>query len=95
VYNSGNEGVITGSEQVTTISVQLPDDVRLFAETYAKKKGFSSVNDFISSLLMEVKDRQTQLEAELLAGLESGPAEAKSDDDWLQLRTRVAAKGTR
>jgi hypothetical protein len=46
-------------------------------------------------LLMEVKDRQTQLEAELLAGLESGPAEAKSDDDWLQLRTRVAAKGIR
>ena len=78
---------------MTTISVLLPDDVRLFAESFAKQKGFGSVNDFISSLLLEVKERQMRVESELLAGLDSGPAEAKSDEDWRRLRSRVASKG--
>jgi len=78
---------------MTTIPVQLPDDVRLFAESFAKIKGFATVNDFISSLVAELKDRQLKLEAELLEGLDSGPASAKTDEDWRQMRSRVASKG--
>lgn len=78
---------------MTTIPVQLPDDVRLFAEIHAKHKGFATVNDFISALVVEAKDRQTRLESELLEGLDSGPAVAKSAEDWAQLRSRVAGRG--
>ncbi len=77
---------------MTTIPVQLPDDVRLFAENCAKNKGFATVSDFISALVTEARDRQTRVEAELLEGLDSGPALAKSEDDWAQLRSRVASR---
>ena len=77
---------------MTTIPIQLPDDVRLFAESFAKFKGFATVNDLISSLVAELRDRQLRLEADLLEGLESGPAEAKTKEDWQQLRSRVANK---
>jgi hypothetical protein len=80
---------------MSTLSVKLPDDVMLFAETYAKQKGFGSVNDFISSLLVEVRERHAKLESELLSGINSGPAETKTDDDWSQLRSRVANQGNR
>lgn len=78
---------------MTTIPVQLPDDVRLFAENYAKNKGFVTVNDFILALVTEARDRQTRIETELLKGLDSGPALAKSGEDWAQLRSRVASEG--
>jgi len=65
----------------------------LFAESFAKNRGFATVNDFISSLVTELKDRQLKLEAELLEGLDSGPATAKTDEAWRQLRSRVASKG--
>lgn len=78
---------------MTTIPVQLPDDVRLFAENYAKHKGFATVNDFITALVAEAKDRQVRLESELLEGLDSGPATEKSAEDWTQLRSRVAGRG--
>jgi len=76
-----------------TIPVQLPDEVRLFAERFAKNRGFATVNDFISSLVTELKDRQLKLKAELLEGFDSGPATAKTDEDWRQMRSRVASKG--
>jgi hypothetical protein len=76
-----------------TIQVQLPEDVNLFAESFAKNKGFATINDFISSLVTELKDRQLKLDAELLEGLDSGPAMAKTDEDWHQMRSRVASKG--
>jgi hypothetical protein len=77
---------------MTTISVQLPDDVRFFAESYAKQRGFGSVEDLISSFLAEVKAQQSAIEADLLDGLDSGPPELKSAEDWHQLRLRVARK---
>ncbi len=78
---------------MTIIPVQLPDDVRLFAENYAKNKGFATVNDFISSLVAELRNRQSRLEENLLEGLESGPATAKTDEDWRQMRSRVSTQG--
>lgn len=75
-----------------TIPVQLPDDVRLFAENYAKRKGFGTVNEFISSLVAEAKNRQVRLETQLLEGIDSGPATVKTAEDWDQMRSRVASK---
>jgi Arc/MetJ-type ribon-helix-helix transcriptional regulator len=77
---------------MTTISVQLPEDVRVFAESFAKQNGYGSVEDFVSSLLSDVRDQQLALEADLLEGLGSGSSEARSEDDWRQLRLRVAGK---
>ncbi len=78
---------------MTTISVELSDDVRLFAENFAKQRGFATVNDFISALVSEAKDQQARVESDLLEGLESGPATKKSAEDWDQLRARIASRG--
>jgi len=51
------------------------------------------VSPFGLPLVAELKDRQLKLEAELLEGLDSGPASAKTDEDWRQMRSRVASKG--
>ncbi len=77
---------------MTTIAIQLPDDVSEFAEQYARQRGFSSVSEFISSLVVEVSERQQRLESQLLEGVNSGPAIPMSADDWSQLRARVASK---
>jgi Arc/MetJ-type ribon-helix-helix transcriptional regulator len=77
---------------MTTIPVQLPDDVRDFAESHAKTRGFASVGEFISSLVAEARESQVKLEGELLEGLDSGPASAKTDEDWRQMKLRVARK---
>ncbi len=77
---------------MSTIPVYLTDDVRDFAENHAKQRGFASVNEFISSLVADARERQVRLEGELLEGLDSGPATAKTDDDWLQMKARVAGK---
>ncbi len=77
---------------MTTIPVQLPDNVRDFAESHAKNRGFASVGEFISSLVAEARERQIRLEVELLEGLDSGPAATKTDEDWRQMKLRVASK---
>ena len=75
------------------IPVQLPDDDRVFAETHAKHRGFASVNEFISSLVAEARQRQSRVEQDLLEGLDSGPATGKNDDDLREMKRRVAGKG--
>ncbi|KAA1257378.1 hypothetical protein LF1_52270 [Rubripirellula obstinata] len=77
---------------MTIITVQLPEESLGFAEGIAKKRGFNNVGDFIASLITDLGEAQKQIDDQLIAGLDSGPAAMKSEQDWADLRVRVAGK---
>ena len=74
----------------------LPASVLQKAERLALDRGFESVGDYVSELVRRdesekspFQDRKAEIEAALLAGLESGPATSMVRSDWDELQRRV------
>ena len=69
---------------MATVQVSLPDPLKEFIEEQARKEGFGSVSDYLSSLIREVQRRQVkrEIEAKLREGLESGPSSPMTREDW-------------
>ncbi|HEV2293889.1 MAG TPA: hypothetical protein VGR35_08525 [Tepidisphaeraceae bacterium] len=63
---------------MTTLNVNLPDNLKTFAEKQAAAHQLSSASEYIESLLA-----REELELALLDGLNSGPA-TEVDDGWLE-----------
>jgi antitoxin ParD1/3/4 len=61
---------------MATLQVNLPDRIKAAAEAQAAAAGCASVDDYISSLIEadELPPVSSELEAQLLGGLDSGPA---------------------
>ena len=66
-------GTITN---MATLQLKLPDHLKAAAETQAAAAGCRSVDDYIASLIEadELPSISGELEAQLLAGIDSGPA---------------------
>ena len=78
---------------MTSMNLSLPEPLKLFVDEQVTKGGYSTVSDYLLELIQEAKrriDRQ-ELEAKLLAGLQSPTAEM-SADEWTQLRERILAR---
>ena len=78
------------------MQITLPESIFQKAERLAVDRGFSSVGDYVSELVTRdesfespFRDRKTEVEAELLAGLASGPATPLQRADWEELQRRV------
>ena len=56
------------------IPVQLPADLEQFVESKVSSGAFGSASDYIVALVDAASRNRSSLEAELLAGLQSGPA---------------------
>lgn len=54
--------------------------------------GFADAADFTVALVRAASEDRTALEAALLEGLASGPAEPWTGAEWQDLRDRVAGK---
>ena len=68
------------------LTVQLPDSAATFVRQRAAAEGFGSPEDYLASLVTKA---QEQLEAALVAGLDSGPARPMTRADWDSLKERV------
>ncbi len=74
----------------------LPEPLLQKAERLATERGYETISDYLSDLL-EREDspghpfagREAEVEAALLEGLASGPAEPMTADDWQDLKRRV------
>ncbi len=75
---------------LATMNITLPNAIKVFAESQARKEGFGSVSEYLHALICEAQARQAkeELEAELLEGLQS-PAIEMTDADWTSLRQRI------
>ena len=61
---------------MATLSVNLADELKAHAISKAAAAGYASVDEYIASLIEgdELPPIEAELECELLAGLDSGPA---------------------
>jgi antitoxin ParD1/3/4 len=75
---------------MTTLEINLPDDVKEFLEAEAAAKGFASASDYVAALLRALQRREAwdRLEPLVLEGLAS-PAREMTPNDWRSLRDRI------
>ena len=74
---------------MSTIPIQLPDELRQFVEARVKQGQFTTASDYIVALVDAAKKGRTDLEAALIEGLESGPAEEWDSQEWQEIKQRV------
>ena len=69
---------------MTTMNISLPDDMKSFVEARMADEGYASASEFLRALIREAQRKRArqELEAKLLAALQSGPAEPMTREDW-------------
>lgn len=74
---------------MATISLELPEDLREFVEATVQRGNFANANEYIVALLDAARKKRTDIEAALIEGLESGPAEEWTTQEWEDIKQRV------
>jgi putative addiction module CopG family antidote len=77
---------------MSTIPVQLPEDLQEFVEATVQHGHFASANDYIVSLVEAARRKRSDIEAALIEGFESGPAEEWTREEWDGLKKHVTEK---
>ena len=72
-----------------TISLELPDDLQEFIEAKVQRGQFADAGQYITALVDAARNKRTQIEAALIEGLQSGPAEEWTRADWAGMKQRV------
>jgi antitoxin ParD1/3/4 len=78
---------------MTSMNISLPEPLKLFVEEQVSNGGYSTASEYLRELIREAqrrKERQ-ELEARLLAGLQS-PTSEMTADDWKALQDRILAR---
>lgn len=71
------------------IPVELPDDLQEFVEAKVQRGQFANANEYIVALVDAARRKRTEIEAALIEGLESGPPEEWTRQDWAEMKQRV------
>lgn len=77
-----------------TMDFSVPDEFRPFVQERVAAGGFSSMSEYLQQLIEADQKQQarTRLEAELLKGIESGPSEPMTAEDWDSIRAEVRGR---
>jgi Arc/MetJ-type ribon-helix-helix transcriptional regulator len=82
---------------MTTLNVSLPRNLKQFAEKQAAKKGLGGASDYVRSLLSREVHKRTaraDLQAELHAGVDSGPSFEITPQYWAKKRAKLLGRST-
>lgn len=82
-----------GRQARSTISVNLPDHLKSYVDENANPGGFASASDYIVSRVAAASEKQNETGQALIAGINSGPSEELTSQEWRSIRNRAAAKG--
>jgi antitoxin ParD1/3/4 len=76
---------------MATMNISLPDPMKEFVEAQAAQEGYGSVSEYLRAVIRDVQKRKAkkELEAKLLEGLMSGPAEPMTREDWDSIEREV------
>ena len=77
---------------MSTIEVDLPDNVFEFAKGEAERQGFRSVDEFVAAVLTRAKETRSRIEKQLAEGLAGGPAQPFSPSEFEDLREKIRRK---
>ena len=79
---------------MSSIPVELPEHLVSFVSQGAEQAGYSSAGEYIAALVAAASEKQGEIEQALMAGIESGPAEPWTDNQWQAIKSRVVSKAT-
>lgn len=74
---------------MSTVPVNLPDDLHEYVENKTKLGGFDSPGQYIASLVAAACEQQSGLEVALLTGLDSGEAREWATGEWDTMRSNL------
>ncbi len=77
---------------MSSIPVDLPDDLMQFVDQGTKNGGFADPSQFIVALVAAANEKHGEIEQALLAGINSGPAEPWTEEEWQTIKQRVVSK---
>jgi antitoxin ParD1/3/4 len=77
---------------MSTIAVELPDELRDYIETKVQRGEFASASEYIVALIDAARREKSKVEVALLEGLRSGPAEEWTSQEWAEMKERVTAR---
>jgi antitoxin ParD1/3/4 len=74
-----------------TVTISLPDSLKGFVERQVTTRGYGNVSEYFRTLLRDAqeKERESNLEALLLEGLNSGRDIPLNDQFWKDLRSEA------
>lgn len=74
---------------MTTLTVSLPEALTTYLQEQIASGHYSSIDDYIQTLIQQDQARKTHLEPLLLEGIASGEATPMTNDDWSTIRAAV------
>ena len=74
---------------MSTIGVDLPAELLDFVELQVRRGEFASASEYIIALVNAARQQRSEIETALLEGLESGPPEEWTSQDWADIKQRV------
>ena len=74
---------------MTTIPVDLPEDLQEFVNATVQRGAFANANDYIVALVKAARNKRSEIEAALIDGLQSGPAQEWTSEEWSEIKQRV------
>jgi len=72
-----------------TIPVELPRDLQLYVEANLRRGHFASPSEYIVALVDAARRKRSEIEAALIEGGQSGPAEEWMSQEWAEMKQRV------
>lgn len=77
---------------MSTIPVELPSDLLNFVNTKVGEGQFGSASAYLVALVDAARKNRSAIETALIEGIESGPAEEWTSEEWQAIRDRVAQR---
>jgi Arc/MetJ-type ribon-helix-helix transcriptional regulator len=74
---------------MSTIRVDLPQDLLEFVQLQVQRGEFASAGEYIVALVDAARNQKSEIETALLAGLKSGPAEEWTTQEWADIKQRL------
>ena len=75
----------------TSMNVSLPETLKDYVQERVAEGTFSNPSDYVRALIREDMKRQAEekLDALLMEGINSGPAEPMTREDWAEIRANL------
>ena len=77
---------------MSTISVNVPDRVMSAIAERARNSGYADVNEYVSQFVLRLSERQSEVEALAIEGLQSGPSEPWDKNEIEGIRAGLKSK---
>ena len=81
---------------MNTMNIALSQKLKAFVQREVKRRGYSSVSEYVRELIRGEQERQQQefarLEAEIIKGMNSGPATPMTPDAWNKLKAEATKR---